>query len=340
MKFIKWLYRLLNTLVLIGLVLSYLAPFVDPRLFWPISFFGLSFTFWLGAAALMIIWGIMLKHKFVLYSLVLMLIGSPLILRSISWNDEDKKDEAEIRIASFNSFGFGHTQNNSLALDSVLRAKSIDIVVLHEWRRNRTKVKKQPFQYQKVIKRGVNTGTQIMSKYPIVSAKKIQLEETYSDASYADVIIENDTIRIFMLHLESNQLKPRDYHRITDFDLDSTYKEYAKGMMSRIRRAMKKRASQVEIVVQEMRESPYPLVICMDLNDTPQSFAYQQLSRGLDDAFVEAGKGWEGTYVKPFPFLRIDFILYDDLIKCVEYESTNRVFSDHKLIFAGFTFNH
>ncbi len=71
-----------------------------------------------------------------------------------------------------------------------------------------------------------------------------------------------------------------------------------------------------------------------DFNDTPQSYTYQQLASGKNDAFVQAGTGFEATFLKPFPFLRIDYILTDESIQPVGYSSTDSIVSDHKLIFA------
>jgi endonuclease/exonuclease/phosphatase family metal-dependent hydrolase len=52
------------------------------------------------------------------------------------------------------------------------------------------------------------------------------------------------------------------------------------------------------------------VVVCGDFNDTPNSYTYHQISKGLNDAFREAGSGIGTTYVGKIPFLRIDYILY------------------------------
>jgi len=338
MKLIKWLFRVLNIVVITGLAISYFAPFIDPRIFWPVSFFGLSFPMWLALGIILMVVNLFMRSKFALYYLITLTIGLPLILRSVSLAKAEPTEDIDFKVASFNTFSFGHTNNNSLTLDTVLRELDVDIALLYEWRRNRSKVKKQPFKYEAVVKRGVNSGLQILSKFPIIHTQKITLNDPYSDAAFADVIVKDDTIRFYLLHLESNRLAPKDYHRLKDFELDSTYTKHAKGIMTRVKLGMKKRAGQVETIVNHMSESPYPIIIGMDLNDTPQSFAYQQLIKNKKDAFMEGGSGWEGTYVKPFPFLRIDYILYDDAFVCKHYTSTDRIFSDHKLIFAAFQF--
>ena len=102
---------------------------------------------------------------------------------------------------------------------------------------------------------------------------------------------------------------------------------------------MEIRASQVEDITKHMADCPHPSIVMGDFNDTPQSYTYQQLRSGKTDAFVHAGKGFEATFLKPFPFLRIDFILVDKSFQVTNYQSTDAIYSDHKLIFASLQTN-
>ena len=38
---------------------------------------------------------------------------------------------------------------------------------------------------------------------------------------------------------------------------------------------------------EEIDQSPYPVIVCGDLNDVPNSYAYNHIGRGLRNAFVE-----------------------------------------------------
>jgi endonuclease/exonuclease/phosphatase family metal-dependent hydrolase len=61
---------------------------------------------------------------------------------------------------------------------------------------------------------------------------------------------------------------------------------------SRLRQAFVRRSRQVEIIVGHIRESPYPVIVTGDFNDTPVSYTYRSLRRqNLDDAFVRSGSG-------------------------------------------------
>ena len=88
-----------------------------------------------------------------------------------------------------------------------------------------------------------------------------------------------------------------------------------------------------------MASCDLPIIIMGDFNDTPQSYTYQQLVESKQDIFVKSGSGFEATFLKPFPFLRIDYIFADNAFTPVRYSSTDSIKSDHKLIFADLQIN-
>ncbi|MBW6536475.1 MAG: endonuclease, partial [Mariniphaga sp.] len=66
-----------------------------------------------------------------------------------------------------------------------------------------------------------------------------------------------------------------------------------------------------------------------DLNETPTSFAYQQLRYGLKDAFVGSGKGIGRTYVHKLPALRIDYIFHSPVFDSYNFQVHDFLHSDH-----------
>ena len=61
-------------------------------------------------------------------------------------------------------------------------------------------------------------------------------------------------------------------------------------------------------------------MVCGDFNDTPVSYTYRRVSRKLQDAFREAGRGYSHTYRGFFDMLRIDYVLYDKHFKALGYD--------------------
>jgi endonuclease/exonuclease/phosphatase family metal-dependent hydrolase len=72
------------------------------------------------------------------------------------------------------------------------------------------------------------------------------------------------------------------------------------------------------------------VLVCGDLNDTPSSYSYQVLTRGLNDSFKKAGNGLFGnTYGGNFPSFRIDYLLFDEKFEAYNYEKYIIYLSDH-----------
>ena len=94
--------------------------------------------------------------------------------------------------------------------------------------------------------------------------------------------------------------------------------------------AFLKREMQTDVLLDHMNNSPFPVQICGDFNDTPSSYAYNSLSKNRTDAFVESGSGFGTTYAGEFfPAFRIDFMLYDPPYHSTGFERHRIRYSDH-----------
>ena len=71
----------------------------------------------------------------------------------------------------------------------------------------------------------------------------------------------------------------------------------------------------------------------IDGHVTPVLRLQRDLSSGLP-LFVEAGSGLETTYKGSMPSFRIDYILFDNPMRALQYQSIKEVPSDHKLVMA------
>ena len=88
-------------------------------------------------------------------------------------------------------------------------------------------------------------------------------------------------------------------------DLNKQYKTYALAFIHQLKKQSQLRSIQTQTILEAIEDSPYPVIVLGDFNDTPQSFTYQQLKEGRKDAFVEKGSVWGATYLKPLPFLKL-----------------------------------
>ena len=186
-------------------------------------------------------------------------------------------------------------------------------------------------------------GMIVLSKYAIKRWKPLPLgSNTGNMAMWFDIeipseyaFLRNAQIRIYNLHLQSFRFAKKDFEVMQkqkeqkEIDLEGS-----KGIISRLRLGYQRRAQQVGIVKQSVLNCDLPKVICGDFNDIPVSYTYRQLSAGMRDAFVEAGRGLETTYKGSMPSFRIDYVLFDNPMRALNYKSIKEVPSDHKLLVA------
>jgi len=174
-------------------------------------------------------------------------------------------------------------------------------------------------------------GIATLSKYKIVKKGQIVFNSTSNISIYTDVLINNDTVRIYNNHLESVRLGKEDYSFINKFDFNVEKNEIkdSKHILKRLKDAFIKRALQAKVVHNNIKSTKYPVIVCGDFNDTPLSYAYNTISNNLNDAFLESGSGFGSTYNGKIPFLRIDFILYSNYFNSYNFKIVNKDLSDH-----------
>lgn len=342
MKFIfRNLGRLVNIVAIIGLLIAYLSPYVDPLDFWVVSFFGLSFQVWFILNVGLFIFWIIRRSSLWKYNLIVLLLGYGFIGRNIQFNTKVDTSKNDIKVCTFNTkvqmvYSGGNT---TASINEHLQAEEYDVALFVEWKNKKGNIDatKYPHQQFVKVKPSVEYGLKVVSQHPILNWERIEFKQrTLNMAAYFDIDVNGTVLRFVALHLQSNSLNDDVYERLVNVEMDKAYKEYALNFIKRLRTVFQYRSNQTKSVLEAIDESPYPVVVMGDFNDTPQSFAYQQLIKGRKDAFIERGNGWGATYLKPFPLLRIDYILHDEALVCKSYESITDVESDHALLSASF----
>jgi endonuclease/exonuclease/phosphatase family metal-dependent hydrolase len=193
----------------------------------------------------------------------------------------------------------------------------------------------------KVIRTGKNRyyGIVTLSKFPIISRGDIIHEKSSSLSIYSDILVQNDTIRIFNNHLQSFQLQRMERTFLNELVQSSEDKETLndiKSISASLRTGFARRALQASAVKTEISLSPYPVIVAGDFNDTPVSYSYRKIRKGLNDSFVSSGYGAGFTYKGNYPPNRIDYILYDNAFECRQFDIVKVRFSDHYPIIAYF----
>ncbi|MEO6219172.1 MAG: endonuclease/exonuclease/phosphatase family protein [Ginsengibacter sp.] len=175
-------------------------------------------------------------------------------------------------------------------------------------------------------------GIIIFSKFPIIRKQAfVNYPNDYNSTfQYVDIIANTDTIRIFNLHLQSLKFSKENLNYLdkAGIESDSNITE-SKSIISKMRSGFIKRAVQADLIKDEIKQSPYPVIVCGDFNDVPNSYAYETISDGLLDAFVEKGLGISRTFSSISPTLRIDNILVDTKFNITQFIRVKKFLSDH-----------
>ena len=177
-------------------------------------------------------------------------------------------------------------------------------------------------------------GPALASSYPVKDWTTFMFED--EDAGQgrvlqADVETPAGLVRVFNVHLQSLHFDHADYDAVEE----GPSREQGARLWGLITDASKARALQAQELVRRMEESPYPVIVAGDFNDTPMSYAMHTL-RGsrAEDTFVAASFGPGGTHLGAIPGLRIDGILADTTLQCVSHHTHGVVLSDHRPVTA------
>ena len=180
-----------------------------------------------------------------------------------------------------------------------------------------------------------NFGISIYSHYPIIRYGKINFNSEKNNSMWADILVREDTIRVFNNHLQTtdvsiNGKKYEEYRSVKD------WKGQARTLVNIVEQLKDNfviRANQAIQVRNIIDTTRYPVIVCGDFNDTPVSFAYNHIAgNNLTDGFRDRGKGYGHSFNGIKGLLRIDFISYDKSFTGLVYDSPRLPWSDHNPI--------
>lgn len=358
----KYLHKILiciNLLLIASLLLSYLSVYISPEDLWVLAFFGLVYPYILLLNLFFLIyWLIRKKKKLFILSLLVIALGWSYITDLIQLpfsSNKQANTESSLKFLSYNIrlfdlYNWSHNKATRDRIFDFINKEKPDILCFQEFYSDDigyfstldtlTKFQKASYShtaYTSNVQKVYHFGIATFSTYPIVSKGSIRFEKTGNICIYTDIKINNDTIRIYNNHLESIRFQAENYNFIDSIYLKNNEQiKGVKDIMRKLKYAYIKRAHQADIISENIQQSPYPVIVCGDFNDTPVSYAYHKIKNNLKDAFVESGSGIGNTYLGKLPFLRIDFILHSKTLKSCKFEIPKVKFSDHYPILCWF----
>jgi endonuclease/exonuclease/phosphatase family metal-dependent hydrolase len=184
-------------------------------------------------------------------------------------------------------------------------------------------------------------GLAVFSKYPLLNSENIKFSNTQNNAALkTEILLPTDTLSIYNVHLASLHFGQNEYKLLDDLESDTDENsiiEKSTPIFKLMANAFKERANETHKLLENISQEKHPVMLCGDFNDTPASYCYQSFRKYFNDAFIHAGKGLGRTYIGKFPSFRIDYILYQNPIDVIRFETYNVKLSDHKPIAAEFS---
>lgn len=344
-----------NLFAALALLISYSASFIDPNIFWPIAFFGLAFLPLLLLNLIFILYWILKNIKYALLSIVCILVGWPLLTQHIKLDlgsnpDISKKNDSTLRVMSYNTHLFKPIENEknkdfTEETINILHQIEPDIICFQEFYTKGEdklieKIKKEgnfkDYFFDAAVKNKSDAyGQIIFSKYPIVHSGTVT-EYNYgiNRISYADVIKQSDTIRVYNVHLRSFALQNEDKEFFQKLASNEFDEQFPKKLSGKLRAAFNHRSQQATALKKHIKETTNTAIVMGDFNDTPMSYAVNLIGEKMNNAFREKGKGWGVTHFEMLPLFQIDYILTSKDIQVRHYEIIKKKLSDHYPIWA------
>lgn len=285
----------------------------------------------------MLYWLIGLK-KPMWANIIILLIGIGNVSNYLGTSPDNSTSDKNIKVLSynvrlFNKYNWLPEANIQDKITNLLKTENADILCIQEfYSKQKTHHLNYPYRNISLQHESTQGHMAIYSKHIQIRKETVSIKERKMNNTciYSDMIIRGDTIRVYNVHLASYWFTNSDYSFIHNPNKEE-FKKGILGIIKRMKRSYEKRAEEVDIIIQHMSNSPFPLIVCGDFNDTPLSYAYNTIKANLKDAFSISAKGIGASYVN-IPALRIDYILHDPIFNSTNYQVYDQVFSDHYAI--------
>lgn len=323
---------ILNSLAATALLFSYLLPHIPPKSFPLLSVLSLGVPVLIILNTIFLVYWIFRFKRQVLLSLLVLLLGYNYVLGFVRVSDAeaDEKHSSDFSLMSynvrmFNAYDWSQRKDIPEKITGFIKEKSPDILCVQEHYVGAAELSEiYPYEYVKLKGKNSEFGSAIFSKYPIINQYSLDFpHDGNNNAIYTDILVnEKDTVRIVNVHFQSLNIKP---------GIDDLKKEDSKKLLGRIGYGFSLQQEQAEMLMKELRKSPYRTIIAGDFNNTSFSYIYGLVKQDgrFKDAFLEAGSGFGKSFKLNYFPLRIDFLLIENGMKIKEFEKFEIDYSDH-----------
>lgn len=338
---------LLTVAVAVVMVITYLVPYINPGRIWFLPVLGLAAPVVYVASVMLLLYWI-IRWRWVQAAIMLVLVVWGFGQITLFWRPEVRRnyeaqisDRGTVKVMTYNVRSFYGPDGESSVEEVValIREQNPDVVCLQEFNgrlagaSDAFRVLCEEFESARFgVERDPepldDAGLAILSKYRILRSATLL---TPHSSVWADLLVDEDTLRVFNNHLHSTAINADDNEYITSrrFLSDTAREVKFRSIVSRLRANSELRAAQVDSISNEIRTTHCGRLVCGDFNDTPVSYVYRHMAADLNDAFSECGSGYSHTYRGFFNTLRIDYVLFSEPWQAITYEVLPVEYSDH-----------
>ncbi|MGE5383575.1 MAG: endonuclease/exonuclease/phosphatase family protein [Omnitrophica WOR_2 bacterium] len=346
----------ISLLLIITMIISVMALRIPPSMSMVVSLAGLGFPLIWMICLICLVLAFLYKIKRLQFILLLIIIITlPLIARYFSFSLKQANETYKYSIFDFNGFGFreffknsDQTENQD-SIHQYINSQDFTIACFQEYPMKGSK----HARFYKNLQEGLNLNFKALSEYnpqqkstslilvtaskfPIIQ-KKILSYNSVPFAMYTDIRFPEGIIRVYNIHLMSVKLiQERKLLMLEESNHPENILEHVFSTIRKLKIAFNHREKQTKILTESLDDCPYPVIIAGDFNDTPISYCYSKISKGLKDSSSRTVAGFKRTYkYSSFP-LQIDYILHSESILTSSYKRLSNKISDHYAIKSNF----
>ncbi len=347
MRLVDGIVTLLSLAAAAAMILTFLVPWIDPGRVWFLPLVGLAAPVTYVATVVLALWWV-IRWRLLRASLMMALVVGGLFRLSLYYKpairrvyDNETFGRGTFKVMTYNvrSFYGERGENSAGGVLRLIAEQEPDIVCLQEFNARLAERSSEYAWLEETYQSTAFGRTQapdslygaplvILSKYRILRSG---VALTPSASVWADVLMGRDTVRIFNNHLRSTAIKASDGDYIAShrFLSDSAGETRIRSMVTRLRDNSILRAAQVDSISAAIAASRPQRIVCGDFNDTPVSYVYHRMARGLNDAFRVCGSDYSHTFRGFWNMLRIDYVLSSPQFETLSYEVLPATWSDH-----------
>ncbi len=355
------MFSLSRAIVVIAVITAVLYAVSCSSFLWPPSVFPYGFVLALGFPFLFVLHLIATiavfftaRKRLGILLLVLTFVGFHNIKSTIAFNPDTEFSETKapthLRVLNWN-VGYWHTLNPNHSLKAIERQKMVelvaaykpDILCLQEHAQSKKAgriniveaLKSLGYAYVFYAKEEDRhksyDGTVIFSKLPFVRTASVEtgLGFRKEPLLWVDVLLQGKPVRVATVHFLSFALFSG---KTMEGSQAALFKNAYKGKGAIVRKLAtigQLHEQQADTIRHYLDQSPFPVILCGDFNQTPTFYTLQQLKGNYTDAFLSKSWGIGKTFKSPSPFLRIDYCFVDKKLRIVQNKVHKLPVSDH-----------